>query len=357
VSSGRPLEQKTLSPLRLLAAAALVACSSHVATPPPASTDPEPSWEDAFELPPPVLLGFRPRSLRHDPLFGPLLDRALALARARSRVVDATRALDVLQDADEVIVGLRGDPGEASDEAGGDMVAAVLGIRADVDPASLVDSSGHPLWSSGSAVRVPELVRERDENGELVGASLFELPGRAWVMASGPARLRLRDAWSRPHPHPRPLELPDADRAVVFARVDGRFLVSRLRWLRPPAALAPVGHGLRRVELTLTPGATDVNARFAYGDDDSAAAAERTLDDAVAALGREGHEGTERLAWLGSARVSRAAADVISVVVPFPPRLVDVLSGRSTSRPSGGVDGGVAPAASIDAGVPSHPPR
>jgi hypothetical protein len=327
-----------------------------MAAPAPTATAVEPSWEDAFERPPPVLLAFRPQSLRHDPIYGPLLDKALALARARSHVVTATRALEVIEDADEVIVGLRGDPADVGDAApGAEIVAAVLGVRADVDPAAIVDSNGSPLWSPASGIRVPELVRERDEKGEALGASLFELPGRTWVMALGAARARLRESWIRPHAHPRPLDVPDGDHAVVFARVDGAFLLSRLRWLRPPAALAPIGHRLQHVEVTLSPGATDVKAAFSYTDAPSTAAAENTMKEAVTAFGREKPEG---LAWLGAARVSRApdAADrSVSVVVPLPSRLIDVLVGGGRRPRSGSSDGGADSPVPIDGGAGAAP--
>jgi hypothetical protein len=355
VTERPPLVRTTLSPQRLLTAGFLLlgACGAHVAPLPPAATDVEPSWEDAFEHPPPVMLALRPWSLRRDPLYGPLLDKVLALARARSHVVTATRALDVVEDADEVIIGLRGDPAAVGDgDPGAEIVAAVLGVRADVDPAAIVDSNGHPLWSPTFGVRVPELVRERDENGEPVGASLFELPGRAWVMASGPARARLRESWIRPHPHPRSLALPDVEHAVVFAHVDGPFLVSRLRWLRPPAALAPVGRDLRAVEVTLAPGATEVRAAFSYADGAAASAAEKTLGDTIAAIAREKPEG---LAWLGAAqaRVAGPAASSVSLVLPLPPRLVDAFAGGSTHSGPGSADGGVP--RTLDAGGAPSP--
>lgn len=330
----------------------LAGCGSRAVAPRPSTADVEPSWEDAFDRPPPVLLSLRPKALRGDPVYGPLLDKVLALAGARSHVVDATRALEVVEDADQVIVGLRGDPGQSDEgDTSTEIVASVLGVRAEVDPGAIVDSSGHALWTAGSGGRVPELVREHDEDGQAVGASLFELPGRAWVMAAGPARLRLRDLWSRPHPHPRPLDLPDGDHALVYARLDGRFLVARFRWLRPPAALAPVGRDLTSVALTLPPGGTVVSASFAYGDEPAAGAAEKTLDDAVAALAREKPEG---LAWLGEARVSRSAlpgaANVVDVAAPIPARLIDVLVGKA-SKAGNGPKGGAPPTPLGDAGA------
>ena len=56
------------------------------------------------------------------------------------------------------------------------------------------DNLLHPLDDETQA----RLVHEGDEQGEPVRASLFELPGRTWVIASGAARARARDTFLRP---------------------------------------------------------------------------------------------------------------------------------------------------------------
>jgi hypothetical protein len=315
--------------LAILAAVALCACASPATVPPRAALDKSPAWEDAFVRAPDLIVAFHPRALRRDPIYGALLDKALALLRSRNRVVTATRAIDVIEDADEVIFGMT-DRGHGDDPAAGDdMVAVILGVRADIDPAALVDGSGRPLWSPGQSERVRELVREKDEDGESIDASLFELPGRAWVMASGAARARLRDAWARPHLHAAPPALPSDDEAIAFARLDGPSLVARLPWLRQPAALAPVGRRLRSLTLEVPPGATDVHARFVYADDASAAAAEARLEDAVVAIHREKPEG---IAWLGEARIARhepGSVAAVGVTAPLPARWVEVIAQRA----------------------------
>ncbi len=71
----------------------------------------------------------RPRALRGDAVYGALLERTLNLARARSRVVAATRVLDAMGDAEEVVVSMHttgpGGPGE--------IVIVVRGVRADLE--------------------------------------------------------------------------------------------------------------------------------------------------------------------------------------------------------------------------------
>ncbi len=327
----------------ILALAVLCACTSRATAPRRAAPDTSPSWEDAFLRPPQLVVAFRPKALRRDPVYGALLDKALALLRARSRVVNATRAIDVVEDADEVIFGMSSatDRAEGEGPARDEMVAVVLGVRADIDPAALVDSAGRPLWSPGPSERVRELVRETDADGETVDASLFELPGRAWVMASGSARARLREAWARPHVRPPPPALPGADEAIAFARLDGPSLVARVPLLRRPAALAPIGHRLRNVTFEVAPGVTALEARFVYADDESASAAESRLSDAVAAIGREKLEKPNWLAWLGGARVARSDPPAsVEVTAPLPARWVDAIAPRQRDRADGGGDAG-----------------
>src|ERR1019366_6462314 len=102
--------------------------------------------------------------------------------------------------AEEVIIGLR--LGRFDTDT--DVVVVVRGVRADVDPAALVDADGRPLWAPGPTGRVRELVRAGTGSGaesseaprNEIPASLFELPGRTWVIASGEARARARSAFA-----------------------------------------------------------------------------------------------------------------------------------------------------------------
>jgi hypothetical protein len=299
----------------------------------------EPQWQDVFEEIPPVLLVVRPRAVRGDKVYGPLFRRVVDLARERSRVVSATRAMEAVEDADEVVVGIPSEGGEA-----GDLVMVVEGVSASIDPSKLVDSDGRALWAPGPTGRVRELVRERDERGSPLDASLFELPGRTWVIASGQSRARARDAFAHPLGRP-PLELdPDA---LAIARIDGPSLVARFRALQDLGALAAIGRKLRTLTVRLpavqggvqagvqgsaqgsaqgTDGAV-VEIALGYGDEDAAAFAEVRAREVVEVVARKK---PDRLAWLAKAKVDRPDKRVL-VTLPLPPQLIDGLLHAGTA--------------------------
>jgi hypothetical protein len=268
-----------------------------------------------FDTTPELLVVVRPQALRKDKVYGPLMRRAMEVARERSRVVASTRALDAMEDAEEVIVGVRPD----TPDHPGELVLVERGVRSDVDPGKLVDAEGRALWAPGPGGRVRELVRERDEHGATIAASLFELPGRTWVVVSGDARARAREAFA--HPFDRPALDLDPN-ALAIVRIDGTSLVARVPALKDLGRLGAVGRRLGSVTLTLPPGGEGaVRAALTYQDEDAAAFAEVTLREAIDALARAK---PERLAWLGSARVERPDKRVI-LTAPLPPHLVDAL--------------------------------
>src|SRR6185437_9450908 len=163
----------------------------------------EPHWEDVFDTTPELLAVLHPLALRADPVYGPLLRRAIELARQQSTVVAQSRALDSVEDAEEVILGVRtgganGEPGRATADEASEVVVVLRGVRADIDPATLVDGDGKPLWQPGPQGAVRELVRGDESGHGAQPVSLFELPGRTWVIASGEARLRARGVFARP---------------------------------------------------------------------------------------------------------------------------------------------------------------
>jgi hypothetical protein len=208
-------------------------------------------------------------------------------------------------DADEVIFGVR-PSARAGADAAQEVVVVVVGVHADVDPARVVDADGKALWSPGPGAGVRELVRERDDQRQPLDASLFELPGRTWVIATGDARNRGRQVFAQPVGRP-PLRLdPDA---LAVMRVDGPSLVSRVRPLQPLRALAAVGRKLEYVTLRLPPGSEGkLELVFAYADEDAAAFAEVAARSAVEAIGRKK---PPRLAWLADAKVDRPDKRVV----------------------------------------------
>lgn len=276
----------------------------------------EPHWQDVFETLPELLVVVRAKAARQDRVFGPLLRRALDLAREHSKAVTSTRALEAMSDADELVMALRPDTADGP----GETVLVARGVRADIDPGALTDDDGRTLWTAGPASGVRELVRERDEQGHPVGASLFELPGRTWVIAQGDARTRAREVFA--HPFNRPA-LDLEPQALAIVRIDGPSLVARVRALQDLGRLSGLGRHLRSVTFVLPPGADrSVRMTLAYVDDDSAALAEVVLKELVGAVSRSSKAGW--LAWLGGAQVQHVAKAVVASG-PLPPRLVDAL--------------------------------
>ncbi|HEX3344463.1 MAG TPA: hypothetical protein VHS09_07805, partial [Polyangiaceae bacterium] len=228
-------------------ALALPACGGGPPPRPPESDRTEPHWQDVFETTPELLVVVRAQAAKRDRVYGPLLKRAIEVGRERSAAVASTRVLDAMGDAEEVIVGLRPD----TPDAPGELVLVARGVPADIDPGKLVDADGAALWGPGPPGAVRELVRERDEHGHPAGASLFELPGRTWVIAEGAARVRAREAFA--HPFDRPAMKLDPS-AVAIVRIDGPSLVQHVRALQDLGGLAAVGHHLRSVTFLLPPG-------------------------------------------------------------------------------------------------------
>lgn len=135
----------------------------------------EPHWQDVFETTPELLVVLRPTALAQDKVYGPLLHRVLDAARDRSRLVASTRILEVVQGADQVVVGIRPSARGGDDPA--ELVVVVRGVPASTNPAKVVDADGRPLWSAGPAGPVRELVRERDDHGHPLDASLSSSKG------------------------------------------------------------------------------------------------------------------------------------------------------------------------------------
>jgi hypothetical protein len=335
--------------LAALACIAVLDCGprgiDRAAAPVPAD---EPRWEDVIDTTPELLAVVFPTALRRDRVYGPLLRRAIDLVREQSRVVAETRALDAMEDAEEVIVGVRPDA-TAPGEAAGEVMVVVRGVRAEVDPVTLVDADGHALWAPGPSGRVRELVRSDSppspRGSAPIPASLFELPGRTWVIVSGGARARARAVFA--HPLGRPalhFERFEAsgDDPLAILRIDGPSLVARVHELQSRGGLAALGHRLQAVTLELgageavldpgDAGATGnlhrtIRALLSYPDDDAAALAEATARDVIGAIARKK---PEALAWLADATVDRASPPQggprsILLTAPLPPRLVGAL--------------------------------
>ncbi len=281
--------------------------------------DAEPRWEDLFDTTPELLAVVFPMAFRSDKLYGPLLRRVIELARERSRVVVETRALDAMEDSEEIVIGMRPD----SPDGPGEVVVVVRGVPANVDPAALVDADGHALWEPGPQGRVRELVRTETPASARaerpIPASLFELAGRTWVIASGDARERARSVFARPLARP-PIHFESGALAVL--RIAGPSLVARVRALQSTGALAAVGRRLDALTFELPSGpGKQVRATLSYSDEDAAAFSEVTLRDVLDAIARKK---PERLAWLSTAKLERPGKRIL-LTAPLPTGLVDSL--------------------------------
>lgn len=313
--------RRPLAVLAVCLSAAASACATKAPPPRASHAADEPHWQDVFETTPELLVIVRPQALRHDKIYGPLLRRAIEAARQQSRVVAATRALDTMEDAEEVVIGMR-PPSPGHDT---ELILVERGVRADVDPEKLVDADGRALWVQGPSGSVRELERRKGEGAD--DASLFELPGRTWVIATGEARTRAREAFA--HPVGRPPVKVDDD-ALAIVRIDGPSLVARVAPLQDRGGLAAVGHALRSVVLVLPPGGErSVKAALTYAQEDAAALAEVTAREAIGAVARSKRIGLD---WLTSATVERPGQRVV-ITAPLPAQLIDGLLHASSPAP------------------------
>jgi len=272
-------------------------------------------WEDAFERIPPLLAVVHPQALRRDKVYGPLLKRLSQLAATRSAAVAATRTMEALESCEEIIVGM-------DEEGAGALV--LRGVRADIDPTKLVDTTGATVWrGQGGGGKVPEYVHE--ESG--VTASLFVLPERTWFITVGVGRDFAREAFA--HPSGRPALKYDAD-ALVSVRMQGPALLRHVKQLRAHGALEALGTKLVWANLALAPGKDGaISATLAYSDEESAARAEVTAKHVVDVL-RD--KKVEWFGWLFDAKIARDDPKVVTVRAPLPPQLLKGLERANDAR-------------------------
>jgi hypothetical protein len=269
----------------------------------------EPHWEAAFDRSPDILVLVHPNALTRDPMYGPLLKSVSKIVAARAPQTAGTRAIEVFESSDEVIFGLR-------KRQTNDALVVLRGVRADVEPVKLVDDKGAPMWGELPNRRGKFMEYERKQPAE---ASLFALPLRTWVIATGDARGRARDAFE--HPFERPSPAKD-DAALFLVRLDGPALVAGVPRLRAKGgALEPIGSHLVAVTAALRPGSEGLVVTFLYDEGAAAALAEQVLKQVASALASEGSEKTK---WLGDAKVSREAT-TITARVTLPQRLIEEL--------------------------------
>jgi hypothetical protein len=303
----------------------------------------EPHWQDALPAAPELLLFLRPKALRADRVYGPMLRQALQLARER-RVTSGSLVLEAIEDADEAVAELGDWSATEVPSASGELVFVIQGTRADLDPARLVGPEGDLLWSAGPSGRVRELVHERDQDGTPNPASLFELADRTWVVASGAARDRAREAFAHPSRRSAP---PFATDALAAVTIDGPSLVAKVPFLQASGPLASLGRDLRSVELELLqpvpppPGAVgptadpisarQIRALLSYVDDRAAVLAGSAMREILQVVSRVKPAG---LSWLVADHVEITGRSVV-IAEPVPMDLLQRLfySGGATAAP------------------------
>jgi hypothetical protein len=315
-------------PILLLLAATLGAC----ATPRPRPTatvlrerhvDPaSPTLQSVLSRPPDLLVTIHPRALSRDSVYGPLLRRASELASAYAGPTTlGTTAMAVLERTEEILV--------TQNDRGREAVVVLRGVPADVDPLSVVDATGHPVWRSVQGdVRVSTRELAPVDAGTVGDAAMFVAPGLLWIVAAGPAVPRLRAALVD---GVGPRALAGDETPLLSLSLPGEAL-SRLR----QGALSTIGLGLSRVKVELTPGSTGtILGTFGYPDSAAAASAETTMlavtlafrhkvQAQIEAADRVGDAGapdaspsSSRLDWLAAAQVERTGASLV-VRAPIP---------------------------------------
>ncbi len=314
--------------------AAAAVSAPKVATPEP----PSPELSTLLSRAPDLVLTVHPPALARDPVYGPLLRRASELASAYAGPTNlGTTALAVLERTEEIVV--------AECDRGKEAVVALRGVPASVDPLDLVDTSGRPLWR---ALHGDTRTTSRElAPTEPSDAALFVAPGRVWLIESGSAIPRARAA------------LVDGVGKGAFAGEDSPLVSLSLPGDAVPqlrrGALAPVGAGLLRARLELSPGAVGlIVGHLDYADALTAASAEGTvlavtlafrhrLEEAVQAPdgGAQGQRDAgdarrERpganLDWLGAAKVERSGSSVV-VRAPIPRPWLEALAHAEVAAP------------------------
>ena len=228
------------------------------------------------------------------------------------------------------------------------------GVRADVDPVTLVDADGRALWAPGppaacassSAATAPLARRgELADPGLALRAPRPHLAHRVRRGARARTRrVRAPTGQARPALRARRPERRGAARHPPHRRALPRRARAGAAAL---GGLAALGRRLQAVTLELGAGTAAVDAApapdadlrrtirgvLAYADDDAAALAEATARDVIGAIARKK---PEALAWLADATVERAVASGTSksvrVTAPLPPASSGPCSTRAPPR-------------------------
>jgi hypothetical protein len=246
-----------------------------------AHVEPRASWYGAVvDESTDLVVALSPTRLMRDPSYGPIFQRASRLAAAKSpgTQIHGT-TLEALEQSDAIVVGVK-------DGTDLDAVIIVAGVPSGFDAMRLVDGEGHALWKPShepSIAGVIEMERASPVATSIATeapAAFFVLPGRTWILATGPARERVRDALVRSAPA-APFV---AERHELVTVALGRDVLDRVR-RRVGPGLAPIAAGLLRVEATFGDGEQgQVGAVFFYDDARRATSAAERGEDVIRLL-------------------------------------------------------------------------
>jgi hypothetical protein len=289
--------------MRLFVAGASVAAVPACGGPPPAPP-PKPaeaSWQDAFEGSEALVAVLRPKALLRDPVFGPLVKSGIAVVLARE---GSTPSLDVLTATEELVVALPRKNGEGT-------MVVLSGVDADRAPERVGDERGMQLFRHGADARgVAEWTSASGKD-----ASLFVLPRRTWVIASGAARNRARIAFANPAGRPAP-EYGNAN-ALAVVRLDAPSLLAGMRFR---GSLAGVTRNLAFVTVSLLPEKKGIDVVLEYANDDQPGFAALALEDVKKRLAADP---SRRYGWIASAAIAREGNREVRMHVDLPADFLD----------------------------------
>jgi hypothetical protein len=271
------------------------------------------SWfRDLVDAQRDLTLSIRPRVLSRDPVYGPLVRKAIRLTAASKRVNIGATALDAIQEADEILIAVR-----SSEPL--DAVVVVSGVPSGIDVEKVVDDSGKSPW--GASSRTPNglteiLVRESDPP-----TLLYPVGERTWVFGAGKAARRVRDRLGLRSTRPGPVSVTDDAPVTIHVRGE---LLERLRGIAR-SGLRPVVDHLTEITLSLSQGNKGtVLCALIYEDERAAATAEGRTSEILAILPEKV---SPRLEFLKHAEIKRQGRTV-AVTATLPPdllaRLADV---------------------------------
>jgi len=325
---------------------ALSACGGAILQPQPERAEhaPEVQWQSVWGETPALLFVVRPQAIMRDGVYGSLFKSVLRVASAKSEMTGVT-ALEAAGGCEEIVVGL----GQGNAAFVDDAAIVLRGVPANLDPEKMADQVGRPLFR---LVRDSVLDAVPDQGGfqelERVdgaatqhgpsSASLFVLPDRTWVVATGLARERARRAFAAPANRVGRAgrvgpTIPTIDSsALAVVRVD-RAMLSRPRLERSPA-FGPLIRRLSSASLALLSGKGGLVATLTYQSEADAQRAELhakrlvselVRDDAASANQAETSE-TRPLPWdwLKSVEIVRES-NLVRMRVAVPPRLLEDL--------------------------------